>query len=362
MTNLLTALNLAYNTQIKAKERLAIAHSTHLNALPTPCESVLQWHDQSVAWLNNAPNRFYVSILDSHYSPSLLNLPDPPLILFGEGHAELLHAQSIGMVGSRNATQTGLSIARNMAKAFVENGWAVVSGLAEGIDGAAHTGALNGQGPTLAVLGCGLDHVYPKHHATLAKRIGEEGGLLISEYPPGTAPQPGFFPRRNRIIAALSDALLVVEAALRSGSLITARVASTLGRPVFAVPGSIHSPQSRGCHAMIKQGAGLAETVGDVISEAQAGLAPSKHRPEGYRMLQEEDTLCNALHTPSNATHSTFSEFSKKLLKCLSHTPTPVDTLAQKADLSTEDTLATLTELELEGMVLCEAGQRWTRV
>lgn len=354
MTTLLTALNLAYNTTLKAKQRLELARSPTLNALPAPCESVLSWFELSEVWLTAAPDRFWISIRDEHYPPSLLDLTDPPLILFGQGHAALLNTRGIGMVGSRNATQAGLGIAKNMAKALVMQGWSVISGLAEGIDGAAHTGALEGSGPTIAVLGCGLDHVYPKHHTALSRHIAQ-AGLLLSEYPPGTAPQPGFFPRRNRIIAALSDGLLVVEAALRSGSLITARVASTLGRPVFAVPGSIHSPQSRGCHAMIKQGAGLVETVDDILKEVQAGLAPHKHAaPQSSPQSVEEE---QHLSTPP-----TFDKSTQKLLTCLSHSPRTVDHLAQTADLSPENTLAILTELELEGIVLCEAGQRWALV
>lgn len=354
MTTLLDALNLAYNTTLKAKQRLEIAQSATLQALPTPCESVLSWLELSEAWLKDAPNRFWVSIRDEHYPPSLLDLSDPPLILFGQGRANLLHTQGIGMVGSRNATQAGLGIARNMAKAFVMQGWSVISGLAEGIDGAAHAGALEGFGSTIAVLGCGLDHVYPKHHMALSKHIAEDG-LLLSEYPPGTAPQPGFFPRRNRIIAALSDGLLVVEAAMRSGSLITARVASTLGRPVFAVPGSIHSPQSRGCHAMIKQGAGLVETVDDVLKEVLASLSPHKRAAQQAHPKNVEEEQ----HSPPD---NTFDENTQKLLACLSHSPCAVDRLAQKAGLSSENTLAILTELELEGIVLCEAGHRWALV
>jgi DNA processing protein len=354
MTTLLNALNLAYNTTLKAKQRLELAKTPTLQGLPAPCESVLSWFELSEAWLAWGPNRFWISIRDEHYPPSLLDLNDPPLILFGQGQAHLLQTRGIGMVGSRNATQAGLGIAKNMAKALVMQGWSVISGLAEGIDGAAHAGALEGSGATIAVLGCGLDHVYPKHHMALSKQIAQEG-LLLSEYPPGTAPQPGFFPRRNRIIAALSDGLLVVEAALRSGSLITARVASTLGRPVFAVPGSIHSPQSRGCHAMIKQGAGLVETVDDILQEVQAGLAPHKQAsdPTSSKNVEEEQHL---------STSPTFDETTQKLLSCLSHTPSTVDHLAQTADLSSENTLAILTELELEGIVLCEAGQRWALV
>lgn len=361
MLDLLVAMNLAYNTGLKARQRLTIAQGAQWSELPTPCEAVLEWHMQALGWLQEGPNRFWTSIAHADYPPGLLDLKDPPLVLFGEGRADLLQARSVGMVGSRSASRSGLGNSHAFAKEFAQLGWVVVSGLAEGIDGAAHTGALEGLGGTVAVLGCGVDHVYPKHHANLARHIVQAGGLLLSEYPPGTPPQPAFFPRRNRIIAGLSDALLVVEAALRSGSLITARVASELGRPVFAVPGSIHSSHSKGCHAMIKQGAGLAETAADVLTEAAATLPTHKVQQPPTAMLREVDITQTAGPACTGPENEPLNEALKQVLEGMGHEPLHIDTLATRAGLNAEDVLSALTELELLGLVVCEAGQRWMR-
>jgi len=266
----------------------------------------------------------------------------------------------VAMVGSRNATRTGLGKAQAFGKAFAQAGWAVISGLAEGIDGAAHDGALAARGATIAVLGCGPDEVYPKHHAGLKSQIVQQGGLVLSEYPPGTAPQPAFFPRRNRIIAALADALLVVEAALRSGSLITARVASELGRPVGAIPGSIHSSQSKGCHAMIKKGAMLVETAQELLDEASASLQEHKVSTLTH-LLQEDNNDCPADLNCTDDNGSELDEELQRVLRLLGHDPLHADTLAEQVNLSSEDTLAALTELELMGLILAESGNRWVR-
>lgn len=350
-------MNLAYNTNLKARLRYELAQKGPKHSLPDPCEAVRLWYALAGAWLQQSNNRFWVGIHSDDYPQCLLALKDPPLILFGEGNRELLKTRGIGMVGSRNATRAGLSNAQAFGKAFAKAGWAVVSGLAEGIDGAAHSGALEGHGGTIAVMGCGPDEVYPKHHASLKLKIVQNKGLVLSEYPPGTAPQPGFFPRRNRIIAGLADALLVVEAALKSGSLITARVASELGRPVAAIPGSIHSSQSKGCHDMIKKGALLVETAPELLAEALASL------PE-YKMiclLQEDDTDCNMILDYSVDTDTELDECQSRVLNCLGHDPIHADTLAVELGLSTETTLEALTELELLGLVLGESGNRWLR-
>lgn len=360
MRNLLDAMNLAYNTTLKARARLELAQEGPNRSLPAPCEAVRLWHTIGHAWLLQSNTRFWISIHCDDYPKGLLQLKDPPLILFGEGRRELLNARGVAMVGSRNATRTGLGNAHGFAKAFAQAGWAVVSGLAEGIDGAAHAGALEAKGATIAVLGCGPDEVYPKHHGGLKSQIVQQGGLVLSEYPPGTAPQPAFFPRRNRIIAALADALLVVEAALRSGSLITARVASELGRPVAAIPGSIHSSQSKGCHAMIKKGAFLIETAEEMLDEASASL-PEYKTSTLTPLLQEDDNAC---HTDLNCADDTDTELEEDLklvLRHLGHDPLHADSLAGQLNLSSEDTLTALTELELMGLALAESGNRWVR-
>jgi DNA processing protein len=246
--------------------------------------------DRTVEWLQRiepqgATHRI-LTLADAAYPASLLEMADPPLMLYLIGPTPLELAQlgrSVAMVGSRNPTPQGVSNARAFARSFGEAGIAVVSGLALGIDGAAHEGALEAATDllwpaTVAVVGTGLDRVYPARHRALAQRIAERG-LIVSEFPLGTPPLNQNFPKRNRIIAGLSRGTLVVEAALQSGSLITARLASEQGREVFAIPGSIHSPQSRGCHALIRQGAKLVETVGDVLEELRFDAAAPPPAP-----------------------------------------------------------------------------------
>jgi DNA processing protein len=357
MSELLNAMNLAYNNTIKARARYQLALQGSHSSLPAPCEAVRLWHALANTWLLQSHKRFWVGIHSPAYPQGLLSLKDPPLILFGDGRQDLLRTRGIAMVGSRNATRAGLGNAQGFGKAFAQAGWVVVSGLAEGIDGAAHAGALEAQGATIAVLGCGPDEIYPSHHAGLKIQIVEQGGLVLSEYPPGTAPQAGFFPRRNRIIAGLADALLVVEAAMRSGSLITARVASELGRPVGAIPGSIHSSQSKGCHDMIKKGALLIETAQELLEEAKASLPEYKIAS----VLQEDDSDCHIEMNYNMDTDTELDEELGRVLKQLGHDPVHTDTLAQQLGLGTEDTLAALTELELLGLALAESGNRWVR-
>jgi DNA processing protein len=218
-----------------------------------------------------------LSLADSAYPLALLDAADPPLLLFAQGDLRTLERPALAMVGSRHATHQGVDNARAFAQALAEAGVVIVSGLARGIDAAAHEGALHAgeahqQPCTLAVVGTGLDTVYPKGHTALARRIAARG-LVLSEFALGAPPLAQHFPRRNRIVAALSRGTLVVEAALQSGSLITARLAAEMGREVLAIPGSIHAPQSKGCHALIKQGAKLVETAQDVLEELGPGVA-----------------------------------------------------------------------------------------
>lgn len=227
-------------------------------------------HDERVeatwAWLHADERRHLLVIGDPRYPQALLDLPDPPMALYVMGDPVRLHQPAIAMVGSRHPSPQGREDAKAFARAFSQAGLTVVSGLALGIDGAAHEGALEGPGSTVAVVATGLDRVYPRSHHDLAHRIAVEG-VLISEFSLGTPPMATQFPMRNRLIAGLSLGTLVVEAALQSGSLITARLATEAGRDVFAMPGSIHNPQSRGCHALIKQGAKLVESTQDVLDE-----------------------------------------------------------------------------------------------
>jgi DNA processing protein len=279
----------------------------------------------------------------------LLATEDPPLMLYLQG-AALVLAQAdrplaldpgLAVVGSRNPTPQGVTNARQFAQALAGSGLCIVSGLALGIDGAAHEGALEGGAAaldrpvTIAVVGTGLDRVYPRRHLDLARRIAARG-MLISEYPIGTPPLAANFPRRNRIIAALSQGTLVIEAALQSGSLITARLAVEQGKEVFAIPGSIHSPQSRGCHALIRQGAKLVESAQDVFEELR--LVPA----------------CGpATATPDGATASTAGDAPEpahaRLLQALGFDPVSLDVLQARTGLATPDLQAQLMALELAG-------------
>ena len=235
-------------------------------ALDHEPEALAEALDKLRAWLDGGPARDWVALDDARYPQALLQTADPPLLLYTIGRCELLNMPSVAIVGSRNPTPQGADNARAFAEHLGRAGLTIVSGMALGIDGAAHGGALAGGAGTIAVVGTGLDRVYPRAHRDLAHQIAERG-LIVSEFELGTESLAANFPQRNRIIAGLSLGTLVVEAALESGSLITARQALDAGRDVFAIPGSIHSPQSRGCHALIKQGAKLVDDVRDVLDE-----------------------------------------------------------------------------------------------
>lgn len=288
-------------------------------------------HDEQLAatraWLEADPSRHVITLGDPAYPGALLETADPPLLLYAQGRIELLQAASIAVVGSRNPTAQGSDNARAFAKHLAQAGLAVVSGLALGIDGAAHEGALAGPGGTIAVMGTGADRIYPARHRALAHRIANEG-LLLTEFEIGTPPLAENFPQRNRIIAGLARGTLVVEAALPSGSLSTARAALEAGREVFAIPGSIHSPQSRGCHALIKQGAKLVESAEDVTSE-----------------LQWRSSAVPATDDPVREPAET------ALLRALGHEPATLDALGARTGMSAADLNAQLLELELDGRV-----------
>lgn len=287
------------------------------------------WRSQcaaAAAWLAGDGERRIVTLGDALYPAALLHTADPPLLLFLHGRADRLARDALAIVGSRNPTPQGRDNARAFAAHFSRAGWCVVSGLAAGIDGAAHDGALDGDGGTVAVLGTGIDRVYPARHRALTHRIAREG-LLVSEFPLGTPPLPPNFPQRNRVIAALARGTLVVEAALQSGSLITARLAAESGREVFAIPGSIHSPLSRGCHALIKQGAKLVETADDVLAELGAPR-------------------------PAPATTDVApATGDDPLLDALGHDPATLDALCARTGWSAAVLAARLLELELDGHV-----------
>lgn len=311
------------HTSLKAVTSARVA-----DALTTPPAGFEAALDQLDAWLAGADDRHLLPIGDPHYPPELLQTADPPLLLYVLGQlAALQHPQRLAIVGSRNPTPQGALNAQQFAHALGQAGVCVVSGLALGVDGAAHEGALAAGAPTLAVVGTGLDRVYPGRHRELAHRIAAQGAL-VSEYPLGTPPLAPNFPKRNRIISGLSQGVLVVEAALQSGSLITARLAAEQGRDVFAIPGSIHSPQARGCHALIRQGAKLVESAQDILEE-----------------LRVPDPLAPARTAPAR------TDATDDLLAVMGFDPVSLDALQARCGLDTATLQARLLELELDGHV-----------
>ena len=305
-------------------------------------------------WLQAGDDRRVVVLGDAAYPAALLDIEDPPLMLYMLG-TQVNRAQAatkkiainLAIVGSRNPTPQGESNARQFAKVFGGAGLCVVSGLALGIDGAAHDGAMLGGGETIAVVGTGLDRVYPKKHLALAHRIAQQG-MIISEFPLGTPPLTANFPKRNRIISGLSRGTLVVEAALQSGSLITARLASEQGKEVFAIPGSIHSPQSRGCHALIKQGAKLVELAQDVLEELNLPVAGLN----GFSASR-----------PENGTDPTAGQTcDDPLLAALGFDAVSLDALQARTGLDTARLQAQLLELELGGQLARLPGGLFQRL
>jgi DNA processing protein len=314
--------------------------------------SFLQQPDQErierdLAWAELPGNRI-ITCRDPAYPALLLQIADPPPLLYVHGNIAALGQLQLAMVGSRNPSASGQRTATEFARYLALAGLTITSGLALGIDAASHQGALDAGKPTVAVLGTGLDRVYPSRHRQLARAIAEQGAL-VSEFPVGTAPRPENFPRRNRIISGLSLGILVVEAATRSGSLISARCAGEQGREVFAIPGSIHNPLARGCHALNRQGAKLVETAQDVIDElgALAGACvPPESRPD-------EQTR---VHTPELS-----SEYLQ-LLESIGYDPTSIDTLVETSGLTPAEVSSMLLQLEMSGYIASSAGGRYNRL
>lgn len=301
-------------------------------------EAVAQAVARSLAWAEQ-PGHAIVTLADETYPRPLLEIPDPPALIYVQGRTELLARHALAIVGSRNATQQGEANAEAFARALSAAGLTIVSGLALGIDAAAHRGGLGGSGSTIAVLGTGIDITYPSRNAALAAEIAARG-LLVSEFPLGTAPAAQNFPRRNRLISGLARGCLVVEAAPASGSLITARAAAEQGREVFAIPGSIHSPLSRGCHALIKSGAKLVESAEDVLTELGG------FRPSGYASTKERSEKTQ----------------DAGLLAHMGHDPVDVDSLCSRAGLSAEQVSAELLRLELDGRIAMLPGGLYQRL
>ncbi len=314
----------------------------------------LKWLEQEKASI--------LSFDDALYPPLLKNIPDAPPILYVLGQAEILSMPQIAIVGSRNPTHAGSDTARHFAAYLTSMGITVTSGMAMGIDVAAHEGALesinkglNGHGFTVAVTGTGLDRVYPAKNRDIAHSIAENG-VLVSEYAPGTPPLPGNFPRRNRIISGLSLGVLVVEAALQSGSLITARLAVDQGREVFAVPGSIHHPLAKGCHTLIREGAKLVETAEHIVEELGAlteMLAQSEQKMPNLVTSEQSEKESLEFQVPSVLESD--DEY-KQVLKCVDFEPTSVDKVVERSGLTADAVCSMLLVLELQGYVKALSG------
>lgn len=319
-------------------DRRQCVQASPATALARPGERHASLLADTLAWLRADDRHRLITLGDPDYPAALLETADPPLMLYARGRPELLARGSLAIVGSRNATLQGRDNARAFASHLGHAGLTIVSGLALGIDAAAHDGALGTPGSTIAVVATGLEQTYPRRHLSLARRIADEG-LLLSEYALGTPPLREHFPQRNRIIAGLTRGTLVVEATLQSGSLITARLAVEAGREVFAMPGSIHSPQARGCHALIKQGAKLVETAQDVLDEL--GLpAPAA------------DAAPSVDEAPR----------PNPILAALGHDPIGLDELVARTGWGAAELNAKLLELELAGQVERLPGQRFQRL
>jgi DNA processing protein len=309
-------------------EAAALALSSRVAA--ADCQAALSWAER--------PDAFLLTLNDQDYPLQLAQAPGAPPLLFGLGRRSLLQQPILAMVGSRGAFEPACATARDFADALAQHGYTIVSGMASGIDSAAHRGALNHPASSIAVIGTGIDRIYPAGNRALAQRLAQEG-LILSEFALGEKPLAHHFPRRNRIIAGLARGCLVVEATIESGSLITARLAADAGREVMAIPGSIHNPQARGCHRLIKQGATLIETIEDILAQVGALTVSA---------------------TPLGATKTAFP--SSMIIQAMSFEPVTIDTLGTTLGLTAAELYAMLLQLELEGRVASLPGGRFQRL
>ncbi|KAF1720129.1 DNA-processing protein DprA [Pseudoxanthomonas wuyuanensis] len=333
--------------------RAAGLNDAQIQVLGHPDEEALQ---RSLQWLA-LPRHHLLGWHEPDYPPLLRRIPSPPLALFVDGDPGLLWHPGIAVVGSRSPTAGGRDNAHAFARALAAAGIAVISGMAAGVDAAAHEAALSlPAGSTIAVLGCGPDLAYPSSHRGLRDRIAERGAV-VSEHPPGTGALPTHFPSRNRIVAGLALGTLVVEAAERSGALITARQAAESGRDVFAVPGSIHNPLARGCHRLIREGAGLVESAQEVLA-AVGPMAAELARALHHR-LGGDETESGAVPEREEITEPEDPDY-KKLWEALGHDPTPMDLLVDRTGLTAAELSSMLLVMELDGRVSVEHG-RYTR-
>jgi len=324
-------------------------------SLPAAARAALRTPDRAAEgadrhWLEQ-PDHHLLTCSGQDYPALLRDIPSAPAALLVHGDPAQLWSPQIAIVGARSASASGLANARSFARAFARAGNVVTSGLAEGIDGAAHGAALDAGGATIAVLGTGPDVIYPRQHRELAARIAAHGAL-VSEFPPGTEGRPEHFPRRNRIISGLSLGTLVIEAGLNSGSLITARLAAEQGREVFALPGSIHSPLARGCHRLIRDGAWLVETADEVLEQLRGvGARLADHLRE---RLDQDETAA-----PARRSAVPIDPDYARLLAALDQTPAALDELAERSGLGAAALSSMLLVLELDGVVISASGGRY---
>ncbi len=363
----------------------AVAGSAAAQAvLAAPSAGFAQQADAVRDWCAQ-PGNALVTLADPAYPPRLLTMTDPPPLLYVKGRLDLLHARSVAVVGSRSATPQAVEDAARFARTLAAAGVTVVSGLALGVDGAAHRGALDERGGTVAVIGTGADLVYPAVHHALAAQIAARGAI-VSEWPLGTPARSANFPQRNGVIAALVEGVVVIEAAMRSGSLITARLANEMGRDVFALPGSIHAPLTRGCHRLIKQGAQLVETPEEVLEAlgfiapmAAAAAAKTSRAPAKKREKRDSEatrspptSAANQIALPLDPTpHAEpparppapdrLDADARTLLAALGHAPATLEILAQRTDMAEALLQATLLRLELAGHVSALPGGWFAR-
>ncbi|MFW5816100.1 MAG: DNA-processing protein DprA [Wenzhouxiangella sp.] len=326
--------------------------SAQIKALRAPDRQAMQ---RCLDWLE-AEDHYLIPLDDDYYPPLLRDIADPPPALFVAGLPDCLLRPQLAIVGSRNATAGGLDHARSFAATLAGAGLVITSGLAAGVDGNAHAACLDAGGQTIAVAGTGLDRVYPARHRELARRIVGQGAL-VSTFPPGSEPRPGHFPARNRLISGMSLGTLVVEAGQRSGSLITARLASEQGREVFAIPGSVHNPLARGCHRLIREGAKLVETAAEVLDElrplaGQLGLALAA------RLASNTEA---GLDSGAEAPHLRLDKDYQQLLEAIGYDPTPVDEIMRRTQLTAAAVSSMLLLLEMDGHVTAHAGGRYSR-
>lgn len=299
-----------------------------------------------------ASDQHIVTLADTAYPRALLDIADPPTLIYVRGRLDLLQRSALAIVGSRNPTPQGIKNAENFSAALAQSGLIIVSGLALGIDTAAHLAALSVQGDTIAVIGTGIDRIYPARNLDLARRIVKQG-CIISEFPLGTPAVAHNFPRRNRLISGLARGVLVVEAAAESGSLITARLAGEQGKEVFSIPGSIHSPQARGCHKLIKQGAKLVETVQDILEELDWHDQPSEKDQASTSLPPTPSVIATGQETRTDV---------DELLALIGFDPCSIDELAARSGLSIEILSQRLLQLELDGHLANLPGGRFQRI